>query len=252
MDELMQCFPEAMTQVEKLWLATALKLDFRCKDIILEQLSKASIERAAYFDSTEVFFNDIPDGARISPSQGAVLFINVYRPDAVYIEAELIAFDGKVDSFYIYAPDGSELVLSDIPLDDVSYSVYAYMQDADALIRRLYSGADLALRAHGKSDALLSREEQMRPKVEKAFEEIIARIAPERCSFGAYDIGPLSMSLCFSLGSDGEDTYEVLVRCSLVGCFSSLYVIKNGVDHAFERAEPEGRFKMVRGTGIIR
>lgn len=236
MDEIMHSFPAAMTQIEKQWLATALKLDFPGREVILNQITTATIQRTISFDSVEIFFNDVTQDTLIHPTRGDILFIDAFRRKGIYVEAELISFDGKVDSFYIYTPDASQLVLSDIPLDDVQYAIYAYEKEAVSLAEEEAFGRERL--GDGEERTCLSlhdKERLFKPELHKLLTDLSDKIPGINPSIGTHDIGYRSLSFVIDLGVMGSNSFQGVFQCSLIGDFYFMYVIKDGFDHLFSK-----------------
>lgn len=205
-------FPQGLAADEGRWLAVALALDFEGRDIVLEQIACSQVRREVDSESVLVSFEGIRGVPEFEFPFFPILSLKAFRQDAPYVSFDLNSFCGKVDSMFVYTPDGSDLSLGDIPLDDVEYWIPSYALQATSEMEDFYLecrprrlrdfAADLTMRAQSR------RNETLR---------IMREIADSVDGFVADGLGPLSASIGIDLGTTERGSYEAIVQVSLVG-----------------------------------
>lgn len=221
-------FPQGLTPDEERWLMTALALDFEGRDIVLEQIACSRARREVDSDSVLVSFEGIRGVPKFEFPFFPILSLVAYRQDAPYVSCDLNSFRGQVDSMFVYTPDGSDLSLGDILLDDVEYWIPSYASQATSEMEDFYLecgskrlrdfAAVLSVRAKDRRDETL---------------RIMYEIAESVDGFVAEGLGPLSASIGIDLGTTERGSYEAIVQVSLVGDYFVSYPVLNGTDSPF-------------------
>lgn len=231
--------PEGVTSDEARWLRKMLELDFEGRDVVLKQISSAHVKRDADADSVELFFEDVDDAGDINTSCSSIVALDANRGKSPYVPSNLIVFKSRIDFLYVYMPDRSELILSEIPLDDVEYEIAPYEMRARREIYELFDESG-ATRLNEFGSFLLARVEGNKKMAQSMLMDIAKSLGGE---VGA-GLGPFSLSLRVDLGSDGTDSYVAIAQCSLVGNYFLSYIEKNGRESQYP---PSGGFPLRSG-----
>lgn len=220
--------PEGLTPEEEKWLTAALALDFEGRGIVLEQLSRSRVRKDRNAESVLITFEGESNTPKAEFPFSPILSLTAYRQAGSCVPCDLNSFRGRIDSMYIYMPDGSDLALSDIPLDDVEYEMPAYAMQATHEMENLFQqckpkhlrdfATSLAERAQDRKNAIL-----------RAMDEIGASVD----GFVGDGLGPLCASIRIDLGVTEQGSYEAVAQISFVGDYFVSYPVLNGVESPY-------------------
>lgn len=220
--------PDELTPHEAAWISKALELDFPGRNAIVEQLSHAKVARKTDDASDDIRFDAIDGTSRIESSDFFVLGLKVLRRRGPYASSELLAKNGKLDSFYIYMPDNSHLDLACIPLDDAEHDIPHFRKEAKARVEAVFRNSK-ADSLESFESLLLAQAESVSDAVSESLKDVARALGGTVCD----GLGPLCTSIRVPLGKDGSDEYEAVAQCSLVGSFFIAYPMRNGFESPF-------------------
>lgn len=209
--------PSSLSSMEKDWIAFALRYNFPERHNVVDQLNNCSITREETPYGLELIFNDLDDTC-VFPNR-IVMELGAMRESGMCVCAQLLSWKGRLDSFYIYTPDGSELCLDLSEFDDAWFSISDYLNEANKRIENLYAaGSRKGVQEEIRTERLFSVANDNRTKIRK---EILPEIASglEGCEFREYGSDPFSVSLRIDLGALSTHTFYGIVKISLLGEF---------------------------------
>lgn len=215
--------PSSLSRTEKDWIALALRYDFPERRDVIEQLSMCDIAREETPYGLELIFDGINEACNLS--NRTVVELGAMRESGIWVCAQLLSRKGKLDSFYIYTPDGSDLCLDLKEFDDAWFNVTDYLAEANRRIEDLYSlkGSDESreeIRFEGLTRIANSNRKRFR---EGILTDIVSRLGD--CNLREYDSGPYSISLRMDLGMLSAHAFYGIARISLLGEFYCVYAV---------------------------
>lgn len=230
--------PSSLSCTEKDWIALALRYNFPDRHNVVNQLNNCSITKEETPYGLELIFNNLDDTCIFS--NRIVVELGAMRESGMWVCAQLLSWRGKLDSFYIYTPDGSDLCLDLNEFDDAWFSISDYLNEANKRIEDLYNaGSWKGFKEEILTGRLFGIAKDSRTKIrEEVLPEIASRL--DGCEFSEYDSGPFSVSLRIDLSALSTHMFYGIVKISLLGEFFCIYAVNASSPHVDCTNYPSG------------
>lgn len=228
-------------------LNTALRLDFPDRDTVLEQLTSCTITTVRDAESLEILFDDVDSKAFLTSSDRNIASFRAFRENGAYVAADFLSWKGRIDSLYVFMPDGSELDLKKLDLDDVEYDIGNYRTGAEQCVGALFGADDI----DEWGDRSIRQHAAQR---ERRFEELLG--SDLKLLFGnelrksSYLDREFCKVLMIDLGCSGSDHYQGIAYISMLGDFFVAHATVNGIN-IMDPSDRDAEFLRQYPNGII-